>query len=30
MGDSGGKVSILRGGSVSLCETESVYGHVQL
>jgi len=29
-GDSGGKVSILRGGSISHCETESLFGHVQL
>jgi len=29
-GDSGVKVSILSGGSISHCETESLYGHVQL
>jgi len=28
-GDSGGKVSILRGGSISHCEAESLCGHVQ-
>jgi len=29
-GDSGGKVSILRGDSISHCEADSLYGHVQL
>jgi len=28
--DSGGKVSILRGEIISHCETESLYGHIQL